>query len=79
MIQRFFEFIKEMLSGRGAASSKRFNGTFVIMSATICSCILLFMADPGTQIAILGILMGTGLTLFGFTSYDKKKTGENPT
>jgi len=70
---KIFEFIKDMLSGRSAQSSKRFNGTYIAVTTTTCANVLMFIVDQGTMLAIMGLLFATALTLFGLTTIEKKK------
>lgn len=80
-------FFKDMLSGRGKISSKRFVGMIMIMTSQLC-IIYLTIVDGGTSVVkdLVETTMITGACLLGVTSVtgiwksklaDKNKTSQD--
>lgn len=69
----FFNWIKKMFSAKSEASSKRFNGTVILIGTAIVSWITVFTATESMKLSIIIACFTTGGALFGLTIFEKNQ------
>ena len=72
-MKNFFNWITKMLSAKSEASSKRFNGTIILLGTAVVSWITVFTATESMKLSIIIACFTTGGALLGLTIFEKNK------
>lgn len=62
-----------MLSAKSEASSKRFNGTIILLGTAVVSWITVFTTTESMKLSIIIACFTTGGALLGLTIFEKNK------